>query len=1585
MSYSEWLESKENALEDARYEALEVAHRRRSSKGSRREESAAKYQAWLQHKDNYERAVTLLNRLHVDRCKVDDKWQEVAVALNAIDCLRGVYKAEGYQDLPVDRSPAHDAMKEEMAKRRTLEAEFYRWSRRPTIGHEFRDVEIPHGKVRQFSAAARNMMSEYAEDALQRKDAYVQASLKYTVPKVVQKAHDKRNLFNPDTTKFNAIFNRMARAEYAAAREEMYRRLDKECTKVELGPEDDLVAIQRKVLHRLGLGRLAKWVEEDALLEEQEQREKVQEERENAENMHRMFVAKKDRLRVRLPTNAGKATSGSSSSGRMNFSLGPDKTYRSNSQHSAPKGTLEIVRAAGLGGKYTYCSSERDLELAREALRKQGHVLKENFKDEDGDALLEEFYQAKEEAASAKAREMEETERRRKRQAEAQYDAWFDQKERRECAEKLLRSIEQPGKRGKGVSEDDSHWRQVAEQLKAVDIGLLPQFVDWSKGFRSPSRCAVLWESLPPTICDTCCVSSYVHKTLLKFLNRQGVNFKSIFDAQVDRHLARQMRNDGRELSEATVEERKEVEASLALSPKGFISMMKDAGIAVNRQEARILTTLFDENGDGKISRKEFLRFTGVRDRPHTRGESLFYLRTGKFCIWEACCHVTGLINAFEVLPTSEDESKEEEEDLLQKKNTKPLLLRNGRTKQGWIRLSLPDYIRRKQKLISMGEKTADDFDTAPPRSCQFSTWTEKRRDEALDSLRTNPALNASTILMSQAVKQGSVPAPPKIRLSDCQAIGEARQHELWLEWDVATDVSFFVVESCLEGRKTYEEVHRDPSTAGGDSARPNGKWKYTGLVPGQKVNLRIRAFNGHGPSAFAYGSYVTAPAQPSRPFPSRISAREVTINFDPDEVGLPASPEDVLVELTKAFDELKQENGLVKVQDMIDLLFQADQTSVSGRSLRAASEILRNEWPPFVSREDLEQVVVSLPQRRTGNAASNKAKKTSDKKAGEEVYVLCKCVSDEEVDFRDYAGRSLEEVSMEVLRASHWHAERCTLQLPTPQLVEAPVLSAHANEKPSLRVVIPLSTRKSSSTWTLPTQRIGIVQEPIVHLEVFEQVYVGAEPQCTLGSLVPGEAYQFRVLHMRKADNQICSRMSEPLVVHVPLRRPSAPIVVNGKISTDGARVRWELTPSAEKERSWEGVVKSWTADLTSGVGGVNDSTVRKIFLRYDVDGNGMIEGAEVEKLLDDIGVGTSKSSREYALATLDRSGDGKISYKEFAQWLSSQLRSAVLLHKVKGRDKRWETVYRGEETEVDVAGLEANTVHCFAVRLETHRVSSTISPMLELMTAPEIPQQPIAVQVGKKQCWVKWYAGHGGAERYALEMVQVEHLDGGKGAGRRSASGWTEEYNGKRNVCLVEGLEPNTVYRMRVRAINVKGLSSQPSLPSQIVTMGGDESLEMIQNKANAPSYFEIECTGDVVVGDTILFSERVFRKARGQGSQSVHNTSSTLSQQSISSLGRLKSSAEEFVCERTVAAQVLNQKTYLDRPRDIICQVLWCTLSSKDAPKTYSLIPGSRITRSEKEMFKFETFRARWTQEDQRWSYNEEREANLVMLSK
>ena len=70
-----------------------------------------------------------------------------------------------------------------------------------------------------------------------------------------------------------------------------------------------------------------------------------------------------------------------------------------------------------------------------------------------------------------------------------------------------------------------------------------------------------------------------------------------------------------------------------------------------------------------------------------------------------------------------------------------------------------------------------------------------------------------------------------------------------------------------------------------------------------------------------------------------------------------------------------------------------------------------------------------------------------------------------------------------------------------------------------------------------------------------------------------------------------------------------------------------------------------------------------------------------------------------------------------------------------------------------------------------------------------------------------------------------------------------------------------------------------------------------------------FNIEATGDVTDGDTILFTERVFEAVSGNGRKKRHPVSG-LSTQSVASFSAHEQK-NEFIGERTIAARVLRTR--------------------------------------------------------------------------
>lgn len=60
----------------------------------------------------------------------------------------------------------------------------------------------------------------------------------------------------------------------------------------------------------------------------------------------------------------------------------------------------------------------------------------------------------------------------------------------------------------------------------------------------------------------------------------------------------------------------------------------------------------------------------------------------------------------------------------------------------------------------------------------------------------------------------------------------------------------------------------------------------------------------------------------------------------------------------------------------------------------------------------------------------------------------------------------------------------------------------------------------------------------------------------------------------------------------------------------------------------------------------------VRDRFERFDGDGNGKINEAEMSKLLDELGVGFSDAQVRATFSAIDRNGSGQIELEEFRAW---------------------------------------------------------------------------------------------------------------------------------------------------------------------------------------------------------------------------------------------------------------------------------------------------------------------------------------------
>merc|ERR1711920_88334 len=144
-----------------------------------------------------------------------------------------------------------------------------------------------------------------------------------------------------------------------------------------------------------------------------------------------------------------------------------------------------------------------------------------------------------------------------------------------------------------------------------------------------------------------------------------------------------------------------------------------------------------------------------------------------------------------------------------------------------------------------------------------------------------------------------------------------------------------------------------------------------------------------------------------------------------------------------------------------------------------------------------------------------------------------------------------------------------------------------------------------------------------------------------------------------------------------------------------------------------------------------------------------------------------------------------------------------------------------------------------------------------------------------------VRWFApSPGGAWRYELELKFIETMPFSKTSSRSKPSrnssrmmnrplDWTTVYQGGETNCIaIHDLLPNSVYRCRVFALNKNGLRSEPSIVSQLCTCEASEDQRL--SPSNAAEVFSVEVSneGDVVVGDTVLFTERLILEGLRDG---------------------------------------------------------------------------------------------------------------------
>jgi hypothetical protein len=244
-------------------------------------------------------------------------------------------------------------------------------------------------------------------------------------------------------------------------------------------------------------------------------------------------------------------------------------------------------------------------------------------------------------------------------------------------------------------------------------------------------------------------------------------------------------------------------------------------------------------------------------------------------------------------------------------------------------------------------------------------------------------------------------------------------------------------------------------------------------------------------------------------------------------------------------------------------------------------------------------------------------------------------------------------------------------------------------------------------------------------------------------------------------------------------------------------------------------------------------------------------------------------------------------------------------------------------------------------------------------------------------------------------------------------SEDGWVTVFSGHDTYFTSTTMIPDADYEARVFAVNCQGTMSEPSKICTFTTLRREDTSTTLTPK-NMDIYFNLPCTGDIVVGDIILFSERLYKKqvevndvipsggsVRGgsvRGSKSIAVSNKSKVDMATSSIAPLLQGEDAlisgvFIGERTIAAHVIkdNYRTTRDSIPNLPCtylkgkkslassRILWLEViwqkSTNDACKPYDIKSGDVISRVQMNLEQFEVTRCTWKVEEERKSLETE----------
>lgn len=1519
------------------------------------------FEEWVAWKDRFDRGLALFGELDSSRGETEKEWMEVAVALAAIDRSLGIDMEDALSGKGGGKGRAGPQSMFDAFKKWTMES------------HTFVDVKLSESELTSVSEAVLELMEEEG----------VMPALQYTYPPEPPRRGLKSRPLSVDQKATNAIFLRRLRAGWKEANKEMRRQMAHAIEDAET-----IFRLKKNPHSKSATRRSSEAKEQDG--EDEEKKEDEEDEpplaKLNAYERDQGFRDRKekytynaldamgvrrlaawleedeDRLkerdRLREMDRVEEARRAHESWAKRKDELRIKLPQRPATAIPQPGGEWQPPRfdfSSGKGlvrpNKVKFASTT--IDLMRSSGAKYAYAMGQGRQGMEGD-LEKCKRQAARWRADHKAKQRRRDEEREEGRRKA-FEEWSQQKSLTDRTLTELKFVDPPT----GAS-DVSQWLEVGQALKRVDGRLLRDFVHWTGSAFSAAHCQMVWDALPPVACDTHSLAySALRETFLKLL-KPGINYREAFERMTRR------------------KRKSEEGAEMALTKRELRTLLtKELGIVMKEDELRRLIDAFDTNQDQVVSWREFEDFTGG-DRDPTRGDAAARLR--ERCAWQTTCRETGMPNAYTTTVCTSSHSRDPADTGTSGPapwggSLEVTVLKNGETRK---RLELPGRKRRVEVLRRYGllSEYDDEYDEEyegesqrqqGQKKCAAATWSIEERQAGLRVLLKLGRPNREAEELKKVIENGQPPAAPRLWPAalgheDVGRDPSALTTEMLLCWGAAPDsrVAFFSLEmSGAEGSRAFRqgefrEICRDPPDA--DSS-PEGQFWIRDLRPNTLYDFRMRAFNGFGPSPYSHRAFATRPTVPDAPVLVRSSPTELQLRW---QFGSRYALR--LKELRHVFDEVDRDgSGDVSRDELL--------------------EALASDHPGLLAL---------LKSSKLGGGSNGNNSSTALT-----IFDAIEANDDENISWEEFL-RYFSSTGM----------------------LDDSMTSSRGGGG---------GKAKAGTAGT----KYVVEQCECEEVDKWKEVWRGTGGEASIKGLEPGQGYRFRVLCI--GGTGLEGPRSPDVVANTLLEAPSAPRVASA-ITSSSVALKWEpcgFVGPAKDEKAVNRMLAEWAKAGTED-NGVN---LAEVFSRYDTDRSGAMDALELGNLLEDLGVNPTEERLRVAFAEFDSNSDGIISFEEFEAWWGRSQVTYILKRDAGVHAWACEAAllagtssggggsanqdilqnilsrlpaaplsiasYRGALEKCTIAGLSPNTLYRARLRASNARTQSSLSPAAVFMTAPLRPEPPAVVRSDSKEVVLKWYPGRGGSHKYVLERLFLESLEMGPesaGGAGKDKKGWEVMYEGGDNVVRATSLASNSVYRFRVASVNLAGGRSEWSEQTQVATLSRDEANAW--RPSTAADQFTVDCNGNVVVGDSIIFTERLYVDSTGRlmaglssGPAGTMAGSTPRLDVSMLSIGSEISRMEtfgEFVGERTVAGHVIKDSfTSMRRKhiatagtadgallynkisaarRTLRIEVMWSTVSRKEADQ-FLIQKGAIVERAEKKLLQFEMFRAPWVDESRR----------------